>query len=346
MRAAALHPRSAGFLALACLALCCALSLPLAAQQQLGTVIGEVRIQRGDFPPQKVMVSLMIRGAPMASTYTDDQGRFGFYALPLDLYYVDINEDDYQSVHERAMLSPFTSSVFLQLTLIPKTATKGEKPATQLSGGNPNVMDVKEYAKRFPKKAFKEFQKGVQADQDDKKNDAIRHYQKAIEIAPDFYPAHNNLGSDQLGRNNLPEAREEFEKVIQLNQSDAAGYFNLANVCMLMNQLPDAERFLEDGLRRQPESGLGKFLLGSLDMRTGKLPQAEQALRQSVELNPLMAQSRLQLINVLLKEGKNAEAREQLHGFISAFPANPFRPQAEQLLRRLEASAAGHGGPS
>jgi len=65
----------------------------------------------------------------MASTYTDDQGRFGFYALPLDLYYVDINDDSYQTVHERAMLSPFTSSVFLQLTLVPKTAAKGEKPA-------------------------------------------------------------------------------------------------------------------------------------------------------------------------------------------------------------------------
>ena len=345
MRAAALHPRSAVFLALSCLAVCSALSLHLAAQQQLGTVIGEVRIQRGDFPPQKVMVSLMIRGAPMQSTYTDEQGKFGFYALPLELYYVDINDDSYQSVHERAMLSPFTSSVFLQITLIPKPGAKEEKPATQLSGGNPNMMDVREYAKRFPKQAFKEFQKGVQADEGGKKEDAIRHYQKALEIAPDFYPAHNNLGSDQLARNNLPEARTEFEKVIQLNQTDAAGYFNLANVCMLMNQLPDAQRFLEQGLRRQPESALGKFLQGSLDMRTGRLVQAEQALRQSVELNPLMAQSRLQLVNVLLKEGKNAEARDQLHGFISAFPASPFRPQAEQLLRRLEASAA-QGGPS
>src|SRR5690348_4457307 len=221
MRAAALHPRHTGFAVLSCLALSLSLSTRLHAQQQLGTVIGEVRIQRGDFPSQKVMVSLMIRGAPMASTYTDDQGRFGFYALPLDLYYVDINDDDYQSVHERAMLSPFTSSVFLQITLVPKTATKGEKPATQLSGGNPNVMDVKEYAKRFPKKAFKEFQKGVQADQDGKRDDAIRHYEKSLQIAPDFYPAHNNLGSDELGRNNLPDARREFEKVIQLNQTDA-----------------------------------------------------------------------------------------------------------------------------
>jgi len=345
MQAAGLHSRGAVFLALACLALCFSTSLPLAAQQQLGTVIGELRVQRGDFPPQKVLVSLMIRGAPMASTYTDDQGRFGFYALPLDLYYVDINDDSYQSVHERAMLSPFTSSVFLHITLTPRTATKGEKPATQLSGGNPNVMDVREYAKHFPKKAFKEFQKGVLADQEGKKDDAVRHYEKALQIAPDFYPAHNNLGSDQLGRNNLPDARKEFEKVIQLNQTDAAGYFNLANVCMLMNQLPDAQRLLNEGLRRQPESALGKFLLGSLDMRSGRLAPAEQALRESVALNPLMAQSRLQLINVLLQEGKKPEALDQLHGFISAFPASPFRPQAEQLLRRLEASAA-QGGPS
>lgn len=345
MWAAAHHPRSAGSLAIGCVVLCFAASLPLAAQQQLGTVIGEVRIQRGDFPPQKVMVSLMIRGAPMESTYTDEQGKFGFYALPLDLYYVDINDDSYQPVHERAMLSPFTSSVFLQITLIPKAAAKDGKPATQVSGGNPNIMDVKQYAKLFPKKAFKEFRKGVQADEDGKKDDAIRHYQRALEIAPDFYPAHNNLGSDQLGRNNLLEARSEFEKVIQLNQSDAAGYFNLANVCMLMNQLPDAQQFLKDGLRRQPESALGKFLLGSLDMRTGKLAQAEQALRESVQTNPLMPQSRLQLINVLLQQGKKAEALNQLHGFISAFPASPFRPQAEQLLHRLEASAT-QGGPS
>jgi predicted Zn-dependent protease len=345
MRAAALYSRGAGFLVLTCLALCLSLSTHFHAQQQLGTVIGEVRVQRGDFPPQRVLVSLMVRGAPMESTYTDEEGKFGFYSLPLNLYFVDINDEHYQSVHERAVLSPFSSTAFVQVTLIPKAAAKGEKPATQLSGGNPNMMDVREYAKRFPKKAFKEFQKGLQADQDGKKDDAIRHYQKALEIAPDFYPAHNNLGSDQLGRNNLPDARKEFEKVIQLNQTDAAGYFNLANVCMLMNQLPDAQQFLGEGLRRQPESGLGKFLLGSLDLRTGKLGPAEQALRQSVELSPLMAQSRLQLINVLLKEGKKAEALDQLHGFINAFPASPFRPQAEQLLRRLEASAA-RGGPS
>jgi tetratricopeptide (TPR) repeat protein len=291
-------------------------------------------------------VSLIVRGAVMQSSYTDDQGRFGFYALPLNLYYVDINDEEYQPAHERANLSPWNANAVVQITLIPKPSVKTEKPGTRLSGGNPNEMDVREYAKHFPKKAFQEFQKGVKADRAGRKDEAIRHYDKAIQIAPDFYPAHDNLGSDHLSQNDLTDARSEFEKVIRLNHSDAAGYLNLANVCMLMGQLPEAQRYLDEGLRRQPNSALGKFLQGSLEMRTGNLPEAEQALRQTMQLDPSMAQARLQLVNVLLQEGKKADAVVQLQGFVKSFPASPFRPQAEQLLQRLQAASAPARGPS
>ncbi|HLK31542.1 MAG TPA: tetratricopeptide repeat protein [Terriglobales bacterium] len=346
MRAAAPNFRFSAILPLVCVAFCVLFSTPVSAQQQLGTVVGEVRVQRGDFPPQKVLVLLTIRGAVMESTYTDGQGKFGFYALPPNLYSVEINDDNYQPVHESAELSPVGLTAFVRVTLVPKPGAKEAQPKEQFSGGNPNVSDVREYRKHFPKKAVKEFDKGTASDSSGKRQDAIRHYEKAIQLAPDFYPAHNNLGSDQLASNNLPAARAEFETVVRLNQTDATGYFNLANVCMLMNQLADAQHFLDEGLRRQPESSLGKFLLGSLDLRTGKLGWAEQALRESVQLNPLMAQSRLQLINVLLKEGKKAEALSQLHEFVTAFPSSPFRPQAEQLLRRLQAAAATPSGPS
>lgn len=346
MRASASPLRGAIIVILACSLLCLFSPPLLLAQQQLGTVVGEVRVERGDFPPQSVLVQLIVRGAVMESAYTDEQGKFGFYALPENLYFVDVNDEHYQPVHERAELSPVGLTAVVRITLIPKESTKDEKPASQLSGSNPNAMDVREYAKRFPKNAFKEFQKGVKADGEGKKQEAIRHYEKALQIAPGFYPSLNNLGSDRLALNDLPGARREFQKVIELNQSDAAGYLNLANVCMLMGELPDAQRFLNDGLRLQPDSALGKFLLGSLDMRTGKLAQAEQALRQAVQLSPFMAQARLQLINVLLQEGKKAEALDQLQGFIKAFPSSPFRPQAEQLMRRLQASVAGQSGPS
>jgi Flp pilus assembly protein TadD len=319
---------------------------PVFAQQQLGTVVGEVRVQNGDFPPQRVLVSLIIRNATMESVYTDGEGKFGFFSLPVNLYFVDINDDNYLPVHQRAELNPVTLTAVLRIILVPKPTKQDAQQETPVSGGNPNVLDAREYSAHFPKKAVKEFQKGVEADAAGKTEDAIRHYQKAIEIAPDFYPAHNNLGTDEMKQNDLKVARGEFEKAIQLNQSDAAGYFNLANVYMLMDQLGDAQRYLDEGMRRQPDSALGRFLSGSLHLRRGLLREAELELRQAVELSPTMVQARLQLVNTLLKEGKKNEARQQLQEFLGAFPASPFRAQAEQLLHRLETTSVSQPGPS
>jgi len=70
----------------------------------------------------------------------------------------------------------------------------------------------------------------VEADRNQKRDEAIRHYEKSIFLAPDFYPAHNNLGSAYLSRADFKSAQAHFEEAIKLNQSDAEAHLNLANV--------------------------------------------------------------------------------------------------------------------
>jgi Tfp pilus assembly protein PilF len=307
--------------------------------QTIGSVIGHLRLPRGGAPDEPVLVLLQIRGATMDSVYTDSQGTYGFHNLAPNPYRVVINDDRFQPEQRDAVIPPSTLMpvVFVDITLTPKPTPNNEsKVPPKSSGANPNLTDVREYASKFPKPAVKEFEKGAKADAQGKKDDAIRHYQKAIEIAPDFYLAHNNLGSDYLSQSNFPAARKEFELAIQQNQSNAASYFNLSNACMLMNQLPDASKYLEEGIRREPESALGQFLLGSLNLKTGKLPEAERALRQSIKLDAVMTQPRLQLVNLLLQQGRKDEAVGQLQEFVKTFPDNPFAPQARKLLERLE----------
>jgi tetratricopeptide (TPR) repeat protein len=312
----------------------------LVAQDQLGKIVGQIRVDRGDFPPHQIMVELQVRFSTINSVYADSQGRFGFYGLEANPYHVLIRDEAFRPVDELAIVNPTVSpTTMVQVILEPRQETKQNAAQDRVGGSNPYLINSSEYKRNFPKSAVKEFEKGLDADGSGKTDDAARHYEKALRIAPDFYPAHNNLGSHYLNKGDSAAARKEFEEVIRLNQSDAAAYFNLTNVCLLLGQVNDAKRYLDEGMRRQPDSAFGQFLLGTLNIRESKLPQAEGALRRAIQLDPVMAQARLQLVNLLVQQGRKADAAEQLKEFVQAFPDNSLTPQARQLLQRLQSPA-------
>jgi len=183
------------------------------------------------------------------------------------------------------------------------------------------------------------FDEAIEADREGKRDVAIRHYQNAVRISPDFYPAHNNLGSDYLSKSDFAGARKEFEQVIRLNQSDANAYFNLGNVFLLMGQLSEAKEFLTEGMRRDPNSALGHYMLGSMNLKAGRYAEAERALRQAIKLNPVMAQPRLQLVNLLLQQGRKEDAVGELNNFVTTFPDSSFVAKAKEMLRQLDPSS-------
>jgi tetratricopeptide (TPR) repeat protein len=313
---------------------------PLSAQQSLGRIIGQVRVTKGDFPSHQIMVELQLHGSTLTSAYADDQGRFGFYNLEANPYHVVINDPAFHAVDELANVNPILASFnMVQIHLVPKEDVKQAPASNRTGGSNPYMVDPADYNRRFPKNALKEFDKGVQADREGKHDDAIEHYQKAVKIAPSFYMAHNNLGSDFLSKSDFSSARSEFQQASQLNQSDGAAYFNLSNVCILTGEFPQAQLYLDQGMQRQPDSALGHFLQGTLDIHLGKLPQAEGALHHAIQLDPMMAQARLQLVNLLLQQGRKDDAVAQLHDFVGAFPESPFSGKAKDLLKRLQAQA-------
>jgi Tfp pilus assembly protein PilF len=310
-------------------------------QQELANIFGQLRVATGDFPSHQIQIELLFRGSPVMSAYADTEGKFGFNNLVEGEYHVIINDEGYYPVDERLMVRPDISTIVMaRLILRPREITQVRDPAgARAAGSNPSLIDLSEYNRRFPKKAIKQYEKGLHSDQQSRRDDAIPHYEAALKIAPDYYPAHNNLGSDYLSKSDFPNARKEFEEVIRLNQSDAQAYFNLSNVCMMSGQLADAQRYLEEGMRREPDSAFGLFLLGSLDIKTGKLTEAETSLRQTIQLSPTMAQARLQLVNLFLQEERKPEAADQLRDFVKTFPDSTFTPRARQLLQRLNTPA-------
>lgn len=306
--------------------------------QDYANIIGQLRVARGDFPAHQIMIVLQFRGSAINTIYADTEGKFGFQGLVGGEYHVIINDTGYEPVDERYMVRPDVSvNVMAFITLSPRESARvSEAAGRRATGSNPNMFDLRGYNRRFPKKAVKEYDKAISADADGKPEQAISHYQAALRIAPDYYPAHNNLGSEYLSKADFSAARKEFEQVVLLNQSDAAGYFNLSNVCMMMGQMADAEKYLGEGMRRQPDSALGHFLLGSLDMRQRKFAEAESVLRQATKIDPAMTQAHLQLVNLYVQQGRRTDAISELQSFLQAFPGAPAAAKAKELLHKLQ----------
>lgn len=310
------------------------------AQQQYGGISGEIHIARGDFPG-RILVELQSRGAAIASVYSDEQGKFGFTGLEANPYHVVIRDDRFYPVDQLVNVDPSIISISraqVQLTLRDNLPKRQDSP--RIAGSNPYIIDLSEYKRRFPKKAVKEFDRGVESDANGKADSAIRHYEKALSLAPDFYPAHNNLGSDYLSKANFGGAEKEFREAIRLNRSDSQAYFNLGNVLVLTKQYPQADLVLHEGLQRRPDSAFAHFLLGSLYSRTGQLPEAERNLNQALQLDPTMSQTYLQLVNLYMQENRRPEAVAKLQAFLHAFPDGPYVAKAREVLKKLQSEAS------
>jgi tetratricopeptide (TPR) repeat protein len=308
-----------------------------AQQNQLGKIIGDIRVVRGDFPVHPVLITLEMRGTPIGSAYCDSQGRFGFYNLIPNEYRVSVDDDAYEPFSATTQVNPENSTTnFVQVALVPRPSAKKDPLPGRVEGSNPFLVDPAEYNRRFPKKTLKEFDKGVEADHQGKTDDAIQHYEKALSYSPGFYPAHNNLGSAYLARQNFDAAQTQFEAALKGNQNDAQLYFNLANVLFLTQRYPAAEREIEEGLQRRPDSAFGHFLQGSVYSRTGRPELAEKSLQSALQLDPKMSKVYLQLVNLYLQQKRTPEAIAELEAYLKAFPDSPLSPKARETLKRLQ----------
>jgi tetratricopeptide (TPR) repeat protein len=324
-----------------------AISSPLCAQQiQLGKIVGYVRVVKSDSPAHPVLVSLEMRGSPINSAYCDEQGRFGFYGLVANEYRVSVDDDAYEPASAKTNVDPSSAPMnFVELRLVPRANAKEDPLPGRVEGSNPYLVDPAEYNRQFPKKTRKEFDRGVEADRQGKTDDAIQHYQKALSFSPNYYPAHNNLGSAYLGRQKFDEAQVQFEAALKSNQNDVEAYFNLANVLMLTQHYDEAQREIDEGLKRRPDSAFGKFLQGSVYTRTGRPDLAEKSLQSALQLDPKMSQVYLQLVNLYVQQKRTPEAIGELETYLKVFPDSPFLPKARDLLKRLRGDVSASTSP-
>ena len=89
--------------------------------------------------------------------------------------------------------------------------TQRNRQTTLLDSGVVSALDL-----QAPDKAIKEFKQGTSELKAQDSKSAIRAFQRAVKIYPDFVSAHNALGLAYLDQQD-PRAREEFETAAKLD---------------------------------------------------------------------------------------------------------------------------------
>ena len=187
-------------------------------------------------------------------------------------------------------------------------------------------------------------------------DEAMAHYQKALEIKPDYAEAHNNLGIALAGRGRIDEAIAHYQKALEIKPDYAEAHNNLGIVLAGRGQDRRGHRPLPEGpgtqarLRRgpqQPRPGLwpaadqideaiahyqqgpgnqarlrrGPQRLGrGSGWPQGKLHEALAHYQKALEIKPDNIEAHANLGNALLGLGRWDEALEHLRKVVELSP--------------------------
>lgn len=118
----------------------------------------------------------------------------------------------------------------------------------------------------------------------------------------------------------LDQAAESFQQVIAAKPAEAEGYYNLGTLNLRRNNIPDARRYLEQTLKLRPNYPEAWNNLGMIAAQEGHADEAVQAFEQSLQLRPGYAIALLNLGNVYRRKGDYAKALESLNHALQLQP--------------------------
>jgi protein O-mannosyl-transferase len=174
-------------------------------------------------------------------------------------------------------------------------------------------------------------------------SEAIRQWREALRLNPRAERAHNNLGSALQRRGQLAEAREHFEQAVRLMPDYAEAHNNLGIVLLRKGQ-PDEKVMIQfqEALKLNPDYAEAHYNLGAVFGVRGRLDEAVEQYRKAIQLKPDYADARGNLANVLATQGKFDEAVKAYQQALELVPKSAqahFRfGQALQGQRNFEAA--------
>jgi tetratricopeptide (TPR) repeat protein len=166
---------------------------------------------------------------------------------------------------------------------------------------------------------------------------AIRQFQTALQINPDYAEAHYNLGFANLQRGSLDDAIFHFERALKAKPYYPKANFQLANALRQKGRLDEAISHYQKELERYPEFAEAHNNLATALRQTGRLDDAIFHYQKALTIMPDNESIHVNLANALMQKG---EAGQAITHYQSALRLDPADVEVQNNLAWLLATSA------
>jgi tetratricopeptide (TPR) repeat protein len=141
-----------------------------------------------------------------------------------------------------------------------------------------------------------------------KTDEAMAHYQRAIELRPSYAEAHYNLGRLLAQNGQLDQAVTHYEKALEINPADAEAQNNLGVTLFGSGRVDDAIAHYQGALKIRPDYAEASCNLANALLSKGDLDGAIARYSACLALSPNQADVQYDLASALFRKGRTDEA--------------------------------------
>lgn len=284
-------------------------------------------------PPTRALVELHGATSPYsASVLADDQGRFRFHKLAASSYTLVVRLRRRGELRQTLDVGPGTATrhnrVGLRITIDDSKLLAPE--------GRRGLVSVRQLS--VPDKAHQEYAKAIEALQRRDVESATRHLERAVELAPQYNEAWNNLGTIAYQTRRFPRAEECFRRSLEARPDSYLPLVNLGGTLLTLGKTGEALRYNVEAVLRQPADALANSQLGMTYYAAGNLELARAYLAEAKRLDPAhFSQPQLVLAEIYARKGDRSAAAGELEDFLARHPDHPNAAQVRESIAKLRA---------
>jgi tetratricopeptide (TPR) repeat protein len=284
-------------------------------------------------PPVAAVISLnSVKGPFRAGALVDASGRFRVRKIPGGSYTVLVWAKGRGEARRSIDVGPAQadSRDVIKLNLELKDSDFEFKETSKSA----NTISLTQLA--IPDKAVSEYERGQTEFSKGNFDAGVKHMERAVEIAPLYSEAWNDLGATLYKKQEYARAEECFRRSLDADPASFTPLANLGGVLINLRKFEEALPFSQRAVAVRPFDALANSQLGLAYFELGQLDNAVKYLEIAVKLDPgHFSRPQLFLAEIHARRGEKALAANELAAFLKLHPDNPEADQIKAAIANL-----------